>query len=209
MVPVGVWKYTRGWGLVSGLVTAAMLEQNPPAEVVKWGGERRTKLRLSKMGKKMMNDLEAATRSNLVLLLSGFAHEGGDRLWPGRFRETKGTDGNSGTVLRDRRRALPARKLCRLKQKGGLNSSSSTKKNRTSLLSDLTRTACVRALRKKNGSSASDATEKKGSQQRQTSLFLILPANFWEPVLHWLLGFLRVGSAAPPFPFVLHTSRTD
>lgn len=35
----------------------------------------------------MMNDLEAATRSNLVLLLSGFAHEEGggpavDRLWP-------------------------------------------------------------------------------------------------------------------------------
>lgn len=132
----------------------------------------------------------------------------GDRLWPGRFRETKGTDGNGGTVLRDRRRALPARKLCCLKQKGGLNSSFSTKKNRTSLLSDLTRTACVRALQKK-GSSASDATEKKGSQQRQISLFSILPANFWKPDLHWLLGFLRVGSVPPPFPFVLLTSSTD
>lgn len=122
MVPAGVWKYTRGWGLVSGLVTAAMLEHNPPAEVVKCkkseGRLKKTegrgveKTSLIPSLNKMMNELEEATRSNLVLLSSGFAHGGGDRLWPGRFHETKRTDGNGGTVCNRLTGLFPARKLC-------------------------------------------------------------------------------------------------
>lgn len=36
----------------------------------------------------------------------------GDPLWPGRFHETKGTDGNGGTARNRLTGLLPARTLC-------------------------------------------------------------------------------------------------
>lgn len=144
-----------------------------------------------------MNEVEEATRSNLVLLLSGFAHRG-DRLWPGRFHETKATDGDGGTVRNRLTGLFPARKLCLgSNQKGSrrpqLFLQYKEKPHESSLCPH---EGCVRALRE--GSSASDATEKKGETRNYKPGFFILPSNFWKPVLRWLFVFLKPHPCFPP-----------
>lgn len=114
-----------------------------------------------------------ATRADLALLLSGFAR-GGDRLWPGRFHETKETDGN-GAAARNRLTGLfPAGKLCVCQNRGG------RRRRRPQLFLQYKEKPhesslgphedCVRALRE--GSSASDAAEKKGEARSYKASFL-------------------------------------
>lgn len=117
-----------------------------------------------------MNELEEATRSNLVLLSSGFAHGGGTGCGPAASTKQKGptatvercVTGLQGYSQHGNSACVKTRQAA---ADTGLNSSSSTKKNRTSLLSVLTRTACARSEKAR---AHLTQQKKRGNQELQT-----------------------------------------